>query len=101
MQVLTITAITVLKNLGRFDYTKEDCFAFHEAVKQHVLPLVNIIYEKKKEKLGFGYIAPLGYGSRTGRYAALQPFKTSEELIKNPLNAFNKLRPFFGECLEK
>ncbi len=26
--------------LGRFDYTKEDCFQFHEAVKLHVLPLV-------------------------------------------------------------
>ncbi|HEX8356671.1 MAG TPA: M3 family metallopeptidase, partial [Segetibacter sp.] len=26
--------------MGRFDYTKEDCFSFHEAVKLHVLPLV-------------------------------------------------------------
>ena len=26
--------------MGRFDYTKEDCFQFHEAVKLHVLPLV-------------------------------------------------------------
>ncbi|HQW84111.1 MAG TPA: M3 family oligoendopeptidase, partial [Ferruginibacter sp.] len=40
------------KELGRFDYTKEDCYQFHEAVKQHVLPLVNIIYQKKKAKLG-------------------------------------------------
>jgi oligoendopeptidase F len=39
------------KDLGRFDYTKEDCFQFHEAVKQHVLPLVNIINERKKKKL--------------------------------------------------
>ncbi len=31
------------KDLGRFDYTKEDCYQFHEAVKQHVLPLVNSI----------------------------------------------------------
>ncbi len=35
------------KELGRFDYTKEDCFQFHEAVKLHVLPLVNEIYKKK------------------------------------------------------
>ena len=26
--------------LGRFDYTKEDCYQFHEAVKLHVLPLI-------------------------------------------------------------
>ena len=37
--------------LGRFDYTKQDCFQFHEAVKLHVLPLVNQIYEAKKNKL--------------------------------------------------
>lgn len=36
------------KELGRFDYTKEDCYKFHEAVRQHVLPLVNKIYQKKK-----------------------------------------------------
>ena len=29
--------------LGRFDYTKEDCFQFHEAVKLHVLPLIEKI----------------------------------------------------------
>lgn len=35
--------------LGRFDYTKENCFQFHEAVKQHVLPLVDEIYQQKKQ----------------------------------------------------
>ncbi len=38
------------KELGRFDYTKEDCFRFHDSVKQHVLPLVNKIYQNKKEQ---------------------------------------------------
>ena len=38
--------------LGRFDYTKEDCFQFHEAVKLHVMPLIEKIYTRKKEKLG-------------------------------------------------
>src|SRR5215471_7051256 len=38
------------KELGRFDYTREDSFQFHAAVKQHTMPLVNEIYEKKKKK---------------------------------------------------
>ncbi len=46
------------KELGRFDYTKEDCFQFHEAVKQHVLPLVNIINERKKKKLNLTSLRP-------------------------------------------
>ena len=44
--------------MGRFDYTKEDCFQFHEAVKQHVLPLVNKIYAKKKQKLQLDDLRP-------------------------------------------
>jgi len=27
-------------NLGRFDYTADDCFKFHEAVEKHLVPLV-------------------------------------------------------------
>jgi oligoendopeptidase F len=37
------------KELGRFDYTKEDCFQFHEAVKQHVLPLVKRSIKRKNK----------------------------------------------------
>ena len=44
--------------LGRFDYTKEDCFQFHEAVKLHVLPLIEKIYQKKKQKLGLDTLRP-------------------------------------------
>ena len=36
------------KDLGRFDYTKEDCYKFHESVRQHVLPIVDKIYKRKK-----------------------------------------------------
>src|SRR5688500_9328937 len=28
--------------MGRFDYTKEDCFKFHEAVRKNIIPLVEI-----------------------------------------------------------
>ena len=42
----------------RFDYTKEDCFKFHEAVKLHVLPLVEKININKKEKLKLDTLRP-------------------------------------------
>ena len=34
--------------LGRFDYDKNMCEQFHQAVKEEVMPLVNAIYSKKK-----------------------------------------------------
>lgn len=36
---------------GRFDYTQENVFSFHEGVKKYIVPLVEKIYEHKKEKL--------------------------------------------------
>ena len=62
------------KELGRFDYTKEDCYAFHDAVKQHVLPLVNIIYEKKKKKLGLDTLRPWDLQAEDRRYSAAATF---------------------------
>ena len=89
------------KELGRFDYTKADCFAFHDAVKQHVLPLVNIIYQKKKEKLGVANLRPWDIDAEPEGTTALRPFKASEELINKSIECFTKLRPFFGDCLKK
>lgn len=89
------------KELGRFDYKKEDCFKFHEAVKQHVLPLVNIIYQKKKEKLGLDTLRPWDIESEPANIKPLHPFTTSEELIEKSITCFTKLRPFFGQCLSK
>lgn len=89
------------KELGRFDYTKQDCFDFHEAVKQHVLPLVNMIYQKKKEKLGLDILRPWDLEAEPSGTTALQPFTTGKELIDLSIECFAKLRPFFGDCLTK
>ena len=89
------------KELGRFDYTPSDCYAFHEAVKQHVIPLVNIINKKKKEKLGVAVLRPWDLEAEREGTLPLHPFNTSDELINKSIECFTKLRPFFGECLKK
>lgn len=89
------------KELGRFDYTKEDCFQFHDAVKQYVLPLVNDIYKKKKEKLGLEALRPWDLDAEPEGTKPLRPFATGEELLQKSIECFTKLRPFFGECLAK
>ncbi len=89
------------KELGRFDYNKEDCFQFHEAVKQHVLPLVNAIYQKKKEKLGLGNLRPWDMDAEPEGTQPLRPFTHSDELLQKSIECFNQLRPFFGQCLQK
>jgi oligoendopeptidase F len=87
--------------LGRFDYTKEDCFAFHEAVKLHVLPLVEKIYKHKKEKLGLDTLRPWDVEAQPEGIEPLHPFKTGTELLAKTEQCFTALHPFFADCLRK
>ena len=89
------------KELGRFDYTKDDCYKFHDAVKQHVMPLVNEIYKKKKEKLRLQTLRPWDLDAEPAGTKPLRPFENSEELLNKSVECFTKLRPFFGECLQR
>jgi oligoendopeptidase F len=87
--------------MGRFDYSKEDCFKFHEAVKQYVLPLVELIYQNKLKKLNLDTLRPWDTEAEPDGTTPLNPFKNSDELIEKSINCFHQLRPFFGECLKK
>ncbi|HEX2605750.1 MAG TPA: M3 family oligoendopeptidase, partial [Flavisolibacter sp.] len=87
--------------LGRFDYTKEDCFQFHEAVKTHVLPLVDFIYDRKRQKLGLESLRPWDTEAEPEGVQPLTPFATGEELVDKTIQCFTQMNPFFGECLVK
>ena len=87
--------------LGRFDYTKEDCFQFHESVKLHVLPLVGKINEKKRQKLGLDVLRPWDTEAEPEGVQPLNPFKTGEELTEKTIQCFEQLNPFFADCLRK
>ncbi|HTF29269.1 MAG TPA: M3 family oligoendopeptidase [Flavitalea sp.] len=89
------------KELGRFDYTKEDCFKFHQSVKEHILPLVNLVYKHKKEQLGLDTLRPWDLEAQPSGIKPLQPFKTAEELLEKTIQCFTKLRPFFADCIRQ
>jgi oligoendopeptidase F len=89
------------KDLGRFDYTKEDCFQFHEAVKNQVRPLVDFIYDRKRQKLGLPSLRPWDTEAEPEGVKPLTPFATGEELVDKTIECFNRMNPFFGECLTK
>lgn len=89
------------KELGRFDYNKEDCFQFHRAVKEHVLPLVNEIYERKRVKLGLDSLRPWDTEAEPEGIQPLRPFTNGAELLDKTIRCFEKLNPFFADCLRK
>ena len=89
------------KELGRFDYTKEDCYQFHEAVKQNVMPLVNEIYKKKRAKLNVDSLRPWDIEAEPAGVTPLNPFKTASELLQKTLSCLDEVNPFFADCLRR
>ncbi len=87
--------------LGRFDYNKDDCYQFHEAVKLHVLPLVEKIYQKKKEKLGLDTFKPWDTEAEPAGVQPLKPFTDGKDLYEKSVACFEQLNPFFADCLRK
>jgi oligoendopeptidase F len=89
------------KELGRFDYGIKDCENFHEGVKLHIMPLVNKIYEAKKQKLGLNTLRPWDIEAEPKGTKPLQPFTNADELLEKSVACFEKLNPFFADCLRK
>ncbi|HND94619.1 MAG TPA: M3 family oligoendopeptidase [Chitinophagaceae bacterium] len=87
--------------LGRFDYTQDDCFQFHEAVKLHVMPLVNELYEARRKKLGIDTLRPWDIDAEPLGTKPLHPFNDGNELTDKAIACFDQLMPFFGDCLRK
>lgn len=88
------------EELGRFDYTKEDCFDFHQSIRQQVVPLAGEILRRQKEKLKLDVLRPWDTSAEPEGVKPLEPFRTGEELLSKAKQCFNKLRPSFGQYLE-
>jgi oligoendopeptidase F len=87
--------------MGRFDYTPAECFQFHDAVREAVLPLVNEIYKTHQQKLGVDTLRPWDTEAEPAGIEPLKPFSDGNELLQKTIACFNKLDPFFAACLEK
>lgn len=87
------------KAMNRFDYTPDDCFNFHESIKEHVVPLTSFIQEKRKEYLKINPLKPWDISIDIEGKEPLKPFDTGDELLEKTITCFSKIDPFFGECL--
>jgi oligoendopeptidase F len=85
--------------MGRFDYTPQDCFQFHDAVRNHVLPLVDKIYERHRTKLGVDVLKPWDTEAEPEGIMPLRPFTEGKELLHKTIQCLDELDPFFADCL--
>ncbi|MFM7565845.1 MAG: M3 family metallopeptidase, partial [Flavobacteriales bacterium] len=89
----------MFQSMGRFDYTKEACFDFHEAVAQKVVPMVKAIQQKKLDKLGKTVFKPWDVEVDPDGKEPLKPFANGEEMLEKTITIFNEMDPYFADCL--
>lgn len=87
------------KALGRFDYSIEDCLQFHDAVAEHIVPLVRELQQKQAKELGKEKLRPWDSEVDPKGKPALKPFENGEQLVEGTIQMFQKLDPYFAACL--
>ncbi|WP_316813201.1 M3 family oligoendopeptidase [Pedobacter heparinus] len=85
--------------LGRFDYSPQDCYQFHEAIEKQIVPILKEQAEKRAELLGIAVLKPWDMEVSTTGKPALKPFKNGTELVDKSIACFNAIDPKLGQML--
>ncbi|EHQ29960.1 M3 family oligoendopeptidase [Mucilaginibacter paludis] len=90
----------MFKALGRFDYTPQDCYNFHEAIEKEIVPILAEQAEKRKIALDLRLLRPWDTDVDTSGKPALKPFAEGTELIEKSIQCFSNISRYLGERLE-
>jgi oligoendopeptidase F len=85
----------------RFDYTPQDCFRFHDAVEQHIVPIIRSLDRERGETLGVDPLRPWDLAVDSRGRAPLEPFNTMEELMQRCSRVYRQLGSQFSEDFHK
>ncbi len=85
--------------MGRFDYTPTDCFRFHDAVQETVVPLVQEMAEERKKVLQVDVLRPWDKKVDPQKRPALVAFESATDLIEKTAQCLEKLDVSFGNYI--
>lgn len=89
----------MFKSYGRFDYTPKDCFDFHDAISNEVVPILNELSKERKEKLKVSSLRPWDKAVDPEGREPLKAFENGKDLTEKSIACFHRLDPFLGQCL--
>ena len=76
---------------GRFDYTPQHCFDFHDAVASEVVPAVRELQAQRRQQLGLDKLRPWDTAVDPLNRPALKPFEKVEDMVTRSQIIFDKL----------
>jgi oligoendopeptidase F len=88
------------EELGRFDYSVQDCYNFQNAIQQHIVPLVKQNEQTRKDFLNLENYKPWDKDVDAEGKEPLKPFTNGLDLTAKTITCFNKIDPYFAECIK-
>jgi oligoendopeptidase F len=85
------------RQMLRFDYTPDDCYLYHEAIRQEVVPAAKAILEKRRKRLGLRALRPWDLAADTLGRNPLRPFNDAQLLETSISRVFRSLDIDIGE----
>jgi oligoendopeptidase F len=80
----------------RFDYTPQDCYAFHASIEERVVPAAARILDRRRKRMGFEVLRPWDVGADPEGRPPLRPFRTADEFIEKGVSVFEQVDPVLG-----
>jgi len=90
----------MFKAYGRFDYTPQDCFDFHESVAAEVVPLLHELGARRKNDMKLDTLRPWDKAADTLGRPALKAFDGGQDLLEKSTKCFEQIDPYLGNCLK-
>ena len=81
----------------RFDYTPEDCLAFHDSVERTVVPVMRAVHARRRDALGVDVLRPWDLAVDEKGRGPLRPFESTDELVARCSTIFHRVDPVLGD----
>ena len=91
----------MFKAKHRFDYTPQDCLAFHVAVEREVMPLMHAINEDRARELNTTPLRPWDLSVDVKGRPPLRPFEGADELVEKCSKLFHRMDPALGAMFDR
>jgi oligoendopeptidase F len=89
------------RKMGRFDYTPDDCAAFHDAVEMELMPAVRELHARRREQLQVPQLRPWDLSVDPLNRPPLRPFERVEEMVSRTQEIFGELDPELAQGFEQ
>ena len=86
--------------MGRFDYSVQDCYDFHDAIALKVVPLCKELDLARKATMQLDVLKPYDMAVDPENKAPLKPFTDGKDLLEKSIQCLHTVEPQFAENLK-